>query len=149
MLTEDTNTATKIEDEVSLLVLRKQKSYTAARIFPPQLLRALVNMVSMESTRALMDRDTLSFSVSDSGTWLRLIASVLHLSPANSDATVDSWSRNEINRLENQLKRIYLAHKSDNRSLGGGYICISFFSSGNDVGVCKFRVYDACDGVRS
>ena len=120
MLTEDRNTATKIEDEVPLLVLRRQKSYTAARIFPPQLLRALVNMASIESTRAPMSHGTSSFSASDSGTWLRLIASVLHLSPANSDATVDSWSRTEINRLENQLKRIYLAHKSDDRSSWGG-----------------------------
>ena len=100
----------------------KQQSYTAANIFPPQLLRALVNMASIESRKAPVADAiaTQSFAASETGTWLRMIASVLHLSPANSTATVDSWSRNEIGRLEKRLQQIYLAHASDSRSVGDG-----------------------------
>ena len=102
--------------------LLKQQSYTAANIFPPQLLRALVNMASIESRKAPVADAiaTQSFAASETGTWLRMIASVLHLSPANSTATVDSWSRNEIGRLEKRLQQIYLAHASDSRSVGDG-----------------------------
>ena len=119
-LSEGADTATELPPPA--IKLMKQKSFTAANIFPPQLLRALVNMASLESRKAPVTDavDTQSFAASETGTWLRMIASVLHLSPANSTATVDSWSRNEIGRLERRLQQIYLAHASDSRSVGDG-----------------------------
>ena len=109
--------ASKVGDTVSPLQILKRKSLAAACTFPPQLLRVLVNMASIESRTPPTTCDLQSFAISESGTWLRLIASVLHLSPANSDATVDSWSRKEISRLERRLQQIYTMHTDDSRSV--------------------------------